>query len=80
MAFRRRKAAYILIAAKRRYHNPLNPLNPLNPHVAGVYNGARQHRHLERSHMPAWETDGNCSNDTLSREISFLNAFLTIEA
>ena len=54
--------------------------NPLNPHAAGVSNAALQHRHLERSRMPAWETDGNRSDDTLSREISFLNAFLTMEA
>ena len=28
--------------------------------------------------MPAWETDGNCSNDMLSREISRRNATRTI--
>ena len=32
--------------------------------------GARQHRHLERRYVPVWETDGNRSDDTLSREIS----------
>ena len=32
--------------------------------------GARQHRHLERRYVPVWETDGDRSDDTLSREIS----------
>ena len=40
--------------------------------------GARQHRHLERGCVPVWETDGNCSDDTLSREISHRNAARTI--
>ena len=40
--------------------------------------GARQHRHLERRYVPVWETDGNRSDDTLSREISHSNAARTI--
>ena len=40
--------------------------------------GARQHRHLERRYVPVWETDGNRSHDTLSREISHSNAARTI--
>ena len=40
--------------------------------------GARQHRHLERRYVPVWETDGNRSHDTLSREISHRNAARTI--
>ena len=53
-------------------------MNPLNLHTEGVSNAARQHRHLERSRMPLWETDGKCSHDTLSREISHRNAARTI--
>ena len=40
--------------------------------------GARQHRHLERRYVPVWETDGNRSHDTLSREIFHSNAARTI--
>gem|GEM_PF-4724079 len=52
----------------------MNPLHPLNLHTAGVSNGARCHRHLERGCMPLWETDRNRSHDALSREISLLIA------
>ena len=41
-------------------------------------NAARQHRHLERSRMLLWETDGKRFDDTLSREISHRNAARTI--
>ena len=40
--------------------------------------GARRHRHLERGCVPVWETDGNRSDDTLSREISRPNVARTI--
>ena len=40
--------------------------------------GASRHRHLERSCMPLWETDGKRSHDTPSREISLCNATRTI--
>gem|GEM_PF-6129925 len=53
-------------------------MNLLNLHTAGVSNAARHHRHLERGCMPLWETDGNRSHDTLSREISHRNAARTI--
>ena len=52
--------------------------HPLNLHTEGVSNGARRHRHLERGCVPLWETDGNRSHDTLSREISHRNAARTI--
>ena len=58
--------------------NLLNLLNPLNLHTAGVSNGARCHRHLERGCMPLWETDRNRSHDALSREISHHNAARTM--
>ena len=41
--------------------------------------GASRQRHLERSCMPLWETDGKRSHDTLSREISRPNASWTIK-
>ena len=63
---------------RSRHHNPLNPVNPVNPHTAGVSNGARQHRHLERGCMSVWEIDKNRSHDALSREISQRNAARTI--
>ena len=50
----------------------------MNLHTAGVSNAARQHRHLERSRMLLWETDGKRFDDTLSREISHRNAARTI--
>ena len=58
--------------------NLLNLLNPMNLHTEGVSNGARCHRHLERSRMPLWETDRNRSRDALSREISYRNAARTM--
>ena len=36
------------------------------------------HGHLERGCVSVWETDGNRSDDTLSREISLRNAARTI--
>ena len=39
---------------------------------------ARLFRHLERGCVPVWETDGGRSDDTLSREISCLNASCTM--
>ena len=75
---KRAPQAPIYIAPVGRHHHPLNLLNLLNPRASGVSNGARQHRHLERSRMPLWETDGKCSHDTLSREISHSNAARTI--
>ena len=51
---------------------------PLNKRV--LHNrGASRHRHLERSCMSVWETDGKRSYDALSREISHPNASWTIE-
>ncbi len=40
---------------------------------------SRRHRHLERRGIMLWETDRNRSHDTLSREISCLNASCTME-
>ena len=39
---------------RRRWDNQSEELHPLNPHAAGVSNGARQHRHLERGNVPVW--------------------------
>ena len=77
----RRRQAATTFGPEGRQPSPLNSLNlmnPLNPHTEGVSTGARQHRHLERRYVPVWETDGNRSDDTLSREISHSNAARTI--
>ena len=41
---------------------------------------ARLFCHLERGCVPVWETDGRRFDDTLSREISCLNASCTMVA
>lgn len=56
-------------------HKTLSP-RPLNKSDATLLHnrGASRHRHLERSCMPLWETDGKRYYDALSREISRPNA------
>ena len=63
---------------RRRWDNQSEELHPLNPHAAGVSNGARQHRHLERGNVPVWGVDANRSDDTLSLKSSCRNAARTI--
>ena len=58
---------------------PIGPVNPKNLFYKHDGRVPRHFRHLERSCMSLWETDGKRSYDALSREISRPNASWTIE-
>ena len=77
-AGRGQQVVYIIIAAKRRYHNPLNPLNPLNPHAAGVSMRRQPPPSSRAGGCAGMGVDVNRFDDTLSLKISHRNAARTI--
>ena len=57
-----------------RTFRPIGPVNPKNLFYKHDGRVPRHFRHLERSCMSLWETDGKRYYDALSREISRPNA------